>query len=286
MPTNTFVFFGTPYVARDTLAILFNSGYVPALVVTAPDRPRGRGMHMTPSETKEWAQAHDIPVITPEKITDEVIAEIRATGATYGLVAAYGKILPESLIAAFPLGILNVHYSLLPKYRGASPVEAALLAGDTVTGVAIQQMVPAMDAGDLLALQEVPIEPTETTKELRPRLVTIGAELLVSILPDFLSGTIQRTPQDPSNVSKCKKITKEMGHLDLSADPILNWKTYRAYAESPGTYFLAERGGRTLRVKIAKATYQDGSFGILRVVPEGKAEQDYSQFLQSLTPKS
>ncbi len=273
--SNTFVFFGTPYVARDTLAVLKERGYVPALVVTSPDRPRGRGLVLTPSETKEWAVANSIPVITPEKITPEVIEEIKAVGASYALVAAYGKILPQALIDSFPLGILNIHYSLLPKYRGASPVESALLNGDTVTGVAIQQMVYDLDAGDLLAVKEVEIEPNETTRELRPRLVSIGADLLADILPSFIDGTISRAPQDHSQATRCTKIKKEDGLLDPAGDAQTNWSKYRAYAESPGTYFFVEKDGRQMRMKITKASFRDNSFIVERVIPEGRSEQDY-----------
>lgn len=272
---NSFVFFGTPYVSRDTLVILKERGYIPALVVTSPDRPRGRGLKLTPSETKEWAIENNIPVITPEKVTPEVIEEIKAVGATYALVAAYGKILPQALIDSFPLGILNIHYSLLPKYRGASPVESALLNGDTVTGVAIQQMVYELDAGDLLAVKEVAIEPLETTRELRPRLVTIGANLLADILPSFIDSTVTRIPQDHTQATRCTKISKSDGLLDLSGDPQENWNKYRAYAESPGTYFFIEKDGKQIRMKIASATFRDGSFIVERVIPEGKSEQDF-----------
>ncbi len=274
--TTPFVFFGTPYVARDTLEILKNREYVPVLVVTSPDQPRGRGMKLTQSETKDWALANSIPVITPEKITPDVIAEISACGATLGIVAAYGKILPKELIDSFPLGIVNIHYSLLPKYRGASPVESALLAGDTVTGVAIQQMVPALDAGDILALQEVPIELTETTRELRPRLVTIGGNLLADMLPTFIEGSIEGAPQDSTQATRCKKITKEQGLLNLTDDPQTNWQKYRAYAESPGTYFFVQKGERSIRMKITKAALENGQFVVQRVIPEGKAEQDFT----------
>ncbi len=284
-----FIFFGTPYVARDTLEILTQRGYVPSLVVTSPDSPRGRGLVLTPSETKAWAQEHDIPVITPEKITPEVIAELRTQNASYGVVAAYGKILPKDLIDSFPLGIINIHYSLLPKYRGASPVETALLHGDTETGVAIQQMVPQLDAGDVLALQRVAIEPNETTRELRPRLVAIGANLLADILPSFEAGVLKGTPQDPALATKCTKIQKEDGELHLSKDASetatqqLNWNKYRAYAESPGTYFFVQKPGseKPVRVKIVSATLRDGVFTPLRIIPEGKSEQDYSTYLQN-----
>jgi methionyl-tRNA formyltransferase len=300
-----FVFFGTPYVARDTLEILKSHGYIPTLVVTSPDSPRGRGLKLTPSETKVWALENDVPVMTPEKITPEVVEEIMKNGcgvtkpsiheehfgndsahpvigvAPLAIVAAYGKILPKTLIDSFPLGILNIHYSLLPKYRGASPVESALLNGDAVTGVAIQQMVPALDAGDLLALAEVQIDPLETTRELRPRLVTIGADLLADILPDFLDGLLVPQPQDNSLATKCKKISKEDGLLNLHDDARKNWNKYRAYAESPGTYFFAQKGGREIRVKIAEATFIDDAFVIERVIPEGKSVQDYSDFLKN-----
>ena len=238
--TPKFIFFGTPYVARDTLAHLVAQGYVPSLVVTAPDAPRGRGHKMTKCETKEWALERGLPVITPQKITSDVVLELASIGAEYALVVAYGKLLPQSLIDLFPLGVLNVHYSLLPKYRGASPVEAALLHGDTLTGVAIQKMVKELDAGDVLEAEEVSILPNETTRELRPRLVQIGSELLVTTLPLFLTGEAFYTPQDPSLISHTHKIKKEDGELNLSEDATQNWNTYRAYAESPGTFFCMD----------------------------------------------
>jgi methionyl-tRNA formyltransferase len=278
----TFAFFGTPYVSRDTLAILAERGYVPTVVITSPARPRGRGMVLTPSETEVWAREHGIPVLTPEKIDETAIQAIAAYGCAYALVVAYGKILPEALITAFPQGVLNIHYSLLPKYRGASPVEAALLNGDTVTGVAIQKMVYQLDAGDVIALQEVPIEPTETTRELRPRLVTIGAEILADILPQYLAGELPGTPQNHEAATKCGKIRKEDGELHLTQnDPEnsqLNWNKYRAYAESPGTFFFAERDGNPIRVKIKTATLSNGVFTPDRIVPEGKNEQSFSDF--------
>jgi methionyl-tRNA formyltransferase len=276
MSLKKFVFFGTPYVARDTLAYLFENGYIPALVITAPDAPRGRGMVMTPCETKAWALEHGLPVITPEKLTPEVVEELRKVGADYALVVAYGKFLPQSLLDAFPLGAINVHYSLLPSYRGASPVEAALLNGDTRTGVAIQKMAKEMDAGDVLAVQGTDIEAHETTRELRARLIRIGSELLVRILPEIEAGTVPGTPQDHAAATFAKKINKSEGELDLTGDATTNWRKYRAYAERPGTYFFMEKNGTRIRVKIKTATFEDGKFIPLRVVPEGKNETDYS----------
>jgi len=239
-------------------------------------------MTLTPSETKAWALEHKLPVLTPEKIDDAFVDEIKGYGAAYAIVVAYGKILPQTLIDAFPRGVLNIHYSLLPKYRGASPVEGALLAGETVTGVAIQRMVYALDAGDVLASVEVPIEPSETTRELRPRLVTIGAELLADILPSFEDGSIAATPQNHSLATHTKKIKKEMGELSLSGDSRENWNRYRAYAESPGTYFFVEKHGVKMRVKIKSARFENDAFIPERVVPEGKQEMAYEDFIRSL----
>ena len=210
-----FVYFGTPYVGRDTLAILVERGYVPELVVTSPDAPRGRGLVLTPSETKAWAQEHGLRVFTPDALDTAAIEEIKKCGAAYAIVVAYGKILPQALIDAFPLGILNIHYSLLPAYRGASPVEAALLHGDTVTGVTVQKMAFALDAGDILAQKEVAILPDETTRELRPRLVREGAELLADTLPAFEDGTAAFVPQDHAKATRAGKIAKEDGLLAL-----------------------------------------------------------------------
>lgn len=270
-----FVYFGTPYVARDTLAYLVEQGYIPSLVVTSPDAPKGRGKKLTPSDTKTWALQQELPVLAPEKLTPEVIEEIRNVGAEYGIVVAYGKILPQALIDAFPLGLINVHYSLLPQYRGASPVEAALLAGDTVTGVTVQQLVKELDAGDILGEVEVVIGEQETTRELRPRLIEEGAHLLVSLLPSFEDGSLIGTPQDHTKATKCGKIAKEEGLLNLEGDQELNWRKYRAFAESPGTYFFMNKDGEQIRVKIKTAKYEDGRFVPLRVVPEGKNETEY-----------
>ncbi len=275
-----FAFFGTPYVARDTLAYLVEHGYRPEVVITSPDSMRGRGLALTPCETKELALSLGIPVLTPEKLDEGARAAIAEYGCEYGVVVAYGKILPQSLIEQFPLGLINVHYSLLPAYRGASPVETALRHGDTVTGVTIQKLVRELDAGDILAVLEVEIEPTETTRELRPRLVQIGAELLVFMLPEFEAGQTIPVPQEPSLATHCGKIDKSEGELSLSGDAQTNWNTYRGLAESPGTFFYTEKNGKRIRVKIKTATFDGTNFTPDRIVPEGKNEMSYSDFIR------
>lgn len=273
-----FAYFGTPKVASSTLALLIERGFVPSLVVTSPDAPRGRGLVLTPSETKSCALAHGIPVITPEKLDSEALASIAAYECEYAVVVAYGKIFPKVLIDAFPLGMLNVHYSLLPKYRGATPLEGALLAGDRETGVTVQKVVEELDAGDIVAQEAVGIAPTATARELRPWLVSLGATLLADTLHAYLSGAVVPTPQNASLASHTHKLKKEDGLLSLPAgrqgspqQHLENWNKYRAYADTIGTHFF-EKGKR---MKITSAEFALGEFRVLRVIHEGKREMDY-----------
>ncbi|HEX8947284.1 MAG TPA: methionyl-tRNA formyltransferase [Candidatus Paceibacterota bacterium] len=280
-PIPKFAFFGTPSVARDTLDLLAERSVTPALIVTNPDAPRGRGHILTPSEVKTWALAHDVPVETPEKLDAAALDTIASYGYAFAIVVAYGKIFPEELIARFPHGVINIHYSLLPKYRGASPVEAALKNGDTVTGVSIQKMVREVDAGDVLAVRGVSIAPDETARELRPRLIREGAKLLADILPAFVSGSLDGAPQDATQATYAPKIKKEDGLLTLTGDARTNWNTYRAYIENPGTYFFANREGKRIRVKVARARFENETFIPERVIPEGKNEQDFTDLLRA-----
>ncbi|MCW9054647.1 MAG: methionyl-tRNA formyltransferase [Candidatus Pacebacteria bacterium] len=267
-----FVFFGTPYVARDTLAALVEAGHKPSLVVTNPDAPRGRKHEIVPCETKVWAEEHNIPVFSPEKLDDDALKTIRGYSCDHAVVVAYGKILPEDLIKSFPKGIINVHYSLLPRYRGASPVEAALLNGDEKTGVTIQEVVKELDAGDIIAVEETDIKPQETTIELRARLIDLGAKLLIDTLPYFEAGNTTPTPQDDSAATYAPKIKKEEGEISLNAPAQENWNKYRAYKEWPGVFFFKD----DKRVKVTDASLEGDTFTIKRVIPEGKKEMDYS----------
>lgn len=269
-----FVYFGTPSVASDTLALLIDRGFVPNLVVTSPDAPSGRGLELTPCETKTLALSHGIPVMTPEKLDDEAIGAILAHDCEYAIVVAYGKIFPEALITAFPKGVINVHYSLLPKYRGATPLESALLASDSTTGVSIQKMIKELDAGDIIVQKTIEIGHLETARELRPRLILVGAALLADTLPEYVRGNITPIPQDSSRASRARKLKKEDGLLSLDAPAEINWNKYRAYADTIGTYFFD--AGK--RVKITKASLANGTFLIERVVPEGKREVAYADF--------
>ena len=281
----SFAFFGTPDVASETLELLHAGGYTPSLIITAPDRPVGRHFTLTPSPVKTWALEHDIPFIQPEKLTAEVVAEIgkliQDHAITLSLVVAYGKIMPESLIELPELGTINIHYSLLPKYRGASPVESAVLHGDSETGIAIQQMVYALDAGAVLAERKISIDPDETAPALRKRLITLGGELLVETLPFIINGTARAhaREQDHTLATKCGKIKKEDGHINpFTDDPETLWNKYRAYYGWPGLYFFDEDNKRIkiTRARLERNPNKPSRFIIEKVIPEGKKEIDWN----------
>ncbi len=265
-----FVFFGTPDVASETLEILKDAGYLPELIVTAPDKPAGRKMLLTPPPAKTWAIENNIPYIQPEDIKDLVVELL---SVDLFIVVAYGKMMPENLIKLPRLGSINIHYSLLPKYRGASPVESAILNGDDETGVTIQHMEFKMDTGPILAVEKTPIGETETAPELRSRLIKIGGDLLVKMLPDFVEGKIIPTSQNDSQATKCKKMTKEDGLINLEDDAVKNYNKFRAYAKWPRTFFFKD-GKRYI---ITDTALEDGKFIIKKVIPEGGKEQNYQE---------
>ena len=263
---------GTPDVAVESLEKLFQSGYVPKLIITAPDRPMGRGLVMTQPPVKIWADKHGIPTIQPEKLTPEIVDEILNYQADIHIVVAYGKILSEKIIHTPKYGTLNIHYSLLPRFRGASPVESAILANDKETGVAIQSMVYELDAGDILTIAKTSIHPDETAPELRIRLSTLGAETLIHTLNNLEKQLQNKQPQSINGIITCGKIKKTNGDITDDTDQI-RWDKYRAYSGWPGVYFF-ENGKR---IKITKAKFKDEKFIIERIIPEGKSEVEYKK---------
>ncbi len=273
----SFAFFGTPELVVPILDTLVSNGYVPKVVITTPDRPQGRKMTITPPPAKVWALAYNIPVLQPEKLDSEFLAKMSRFNLDIGLVVAYGKIIPQTLIDSFSKGIINVHYSLLPKYRGATPVEAAILYGDTETGVSIQQMQFKLDAGPILNKRKTEIGENETGIELRNRLNEMAKGMLIETLGEIESETVKPIIQDESLVTLCKKIEKEDGEIKLSDDPKKNYLKYRAYFGWPGVFFFDEN---KMRVKITEAEFSNGKFKIIKVVPEGKKEMPYGAFLK------
>lgn len=274
---NKFVFFGTPEVASKTLEILKDGGYLPSLIITAPDKPSGRGMKMTPTPTKIFAMENNIPYLTPEKLNDEIYATLQNENADLFIVVAYGKILPERFINLPKIYTINIHYSLLPKYRGASPVESAILNGEQETGISIQKMAFKMDTGPILLEEKVKIHNDEKTQELRGRLIEIGGKLLTENLPKIFSNSLAMKEQEENRASYCTKINKEDGLINLEDDGVKNYNKFRSYFAWPKTFFFVNNK----RVIIKDARLENGKFIILRVIPEGKKEINYEDFLKS-----
>lgn len=275
-----FAFLGTPDVASMTLDILYTNGYIPKVIITSPDKKSGRGLHLTETPVAIWAKEHNVKCLKPEKITPEFIEDLRNYLCDLFIVVAYGKILPQTLIDLPSLGTINIHYSLLPKYRGASPLEQALLSGDAETGVSIQQMAFKLDSGPIITEQSIPIGIEDTKEKLRMQLIKTGGNILVKILPDIIAKTTRPKVQDESRATHCTKIKKEDGEIDLADNPNTNYNKYRAYYGWPGTYFFIEHNGKKLRIKITQASYKNDSFIIERVIPEGKKEMPYQDFLR------
>ena len=208
-------YFGTPEFAVPTLRRLIDSRHRVIAVVSQPDRPRGRGHQLAPTSTKTVALEHGIDVLQPERIRDEQFLErLAALSPDLGVVAAYGKLLPEALLRIPPLGLINVHASLLPRWRGAAPVHRAVIAGDEVTGVTIMRVVKALDAGAMFAAQSRPIGPDETSPQVESDLAVMGARLLVDVVDLIASGRATETPQDETSVTLAPKIAKGEGAID------------------------------------------------------------------------
>ncbi len=212
--SKTVIFFGTDEFSAASLSELIERGFTIGAVVTKPDSHKGRGRELQPSLVKKIGMEHGIPVWQPLKMS-EIAEDIQKfEEPPVGVLVSYGKIIPQTIIDLFQPGIVNVHPSLLPKYRGPSPVESAILHGDTETGVSIMQLSAAMDAGPVYKQVVFSLNDDETAPELETKLATLGAQELVTILPSIINGTLQPTPQDDSIASYCKLLQKEDGVLN------------------------------------------------------------------------
>lgn len=278
-------FFGTPSFATAILDELAKAGIMPALVVTAPDAPKDRKLIVTPPEVKVWAQSHDIPVLQPSSLKNDVeLAPLLNTNWNLFIVAAYGKKLPVGILALPKHGTLNVHPSLLPKLRGASPVRSAILEDMRETGVSVTLVDEELDHGPIVAQARVELEEKEWPPHatlFEQLLAHTGGQLLAETIPLWLSDKITPEEQDHSQATFSQKLTKEDGKIDLSADPYKNLLKIRAYDGWPGTYFIHSKSGKNIRVKIMDAELtDDGTLRILRVMPESKKEMAYESFLR------
>lgn len=267
------IFFGTPELCTTYLDSLTSAGFGPSLIVTAPDKPVGRKQVMTPPPVKVWAIDNGIEFLQPEKLTPDFIAELAAREQfDLAIAIAYGKILKEALISLPTHGTLNVHYSLLPRHRGASPTEATILAGDEEGGVTIQKMVFELDAGDIVSQAKIPLEGDEFKDDLLGVLTDIGSELLLETIPPYMNGDITLEPQNADGVTTCTKISKEDGRVDPTTDdPLTLWRKYRAYYGWPGIFYMLD----DKRVKITEASFVDDKFIIEKIIVEGETETDF-----------
>ncbi len=227
---------GTPEFALPTLERLVER-YSVVGVVTQPDRPAGRGQHLVMSPVKELALAEGIPVFQPSRLRNvEALEHIRSWAPDVAIVAAYGQILPPAILETPRFGVLNVHASLLPRWRGATPIQAALLAGDSVTGVTIMKLDEGLDTGPILALRETPIDPDETAGELEGRLAHLGADLLLDMLPNYLAGDLKPQPQPQEGVTVTRMIRKSQAAIDWSQSAETLHNHIRAFSPDPGAY--------------------------------------------------
>ncbi len=262
-PALRIAFFGTPDFAVPSLAALLGSRHAIVGVVTQPDRPRGRGQHVTESPVKQRAGARGLAVLQPDRLKDPAFLDaLRAWAPDLGVVAAYGKILPEAVLALPRLGLVNVHASLLPRHRGAAPVHRAVMAGDRETGVSIMHVVQALDAGPVYAVARCPIAPEVTSTALEEELARIGADALLPVVDDLALGIARAVPQDDALATYAPRLRKEEGVLDWSADAAVLHDRIRGLQPWPMAW--THLGGRRLLVvqsRIAPGAVAPGTPG-------------------------
>jgi len=238
MTSPRILFAGTPDFALASLAALIDGGYRPLAVFTQPDRPAGRGKRLTASPVKQRAMDEGIPVRQPATLRDAgAVADIAALEPDLLVVAAYGLLLPQAVLDIPTLGCLNVHASLLPRWRGAAPIQAAILAGDRETGISLMAMTAGLDCGPVHATQALAIGERETAGELHDRLAALGGELLVDRLPAILAGELPAVPQDDTQATHAGKIRTADAGLDWSRPAAELARQVRAYNPVPGAWF-------------------------------------------------
>ncbi len=238
---------GTPAFAIPSLKILIEHDYPVLGVVTQPDRPRGRGRKLVAPPVKDYAATANIPVYQPDRVRDETFLEIfRDISPAMVVLVAFGQILPREIIEFPPLGCVNVHPSMLPKYRGAAPMNWAIIRGEEKTGVTIMRIDEGMDSGDILLQEETAIDAAETFDKMHDRLSEMGAQLLLRAVKGIAAGTITRTPQDSSLVTMAPKITRETSRIDWKAPAREIVNLIRGLSSTPGAYALFK--GKKLKI--------------------------------------
>ena len=246
------VFCGTPQFAVPSLQKLVEAGHDVHLAVTQPDRPQGRGMEVTASAVKRTAQKLGLPVIQPEKIrkNEEFRKQLGEIAPDAIIVVGYGRIIPPWMLHLPPLGNINVHGSLLPKYRGAAPIQWAIASGETVTGITTMRLDEGLDTGDILLQRKMEIGAEDTAVTMAPRLATLGAELLVETLEGLQQGRIAPVPQDHSRATLAPILKREDGLVDFSRTAAEIYNRLRGFQPWPGAYTLFR--GRNLKIVAAR----------------------------------
>ncbi len=281
-----FAFFGTGPLAESVLAALFRAGYEPALLVTKPDAPQGRHMQVTSPTIKLWAEMNHISTFQPESLKDlPEDSPLHTEDYDLFIVASYGKMIPDDILALPKHGVLNVHPSLLPKYRGPSPIESVLLDGAMTTGVSIMKLDSGMDTGPILAQSAFIIDLSATAGTMEVECGQLGGELLVQTLSHYVDGSLIPKEQSEDGVTVCKKITKELGEITLTTNAAEVQRKFRALTPWPSVYFFVEHKDKNMRVKVTKVnltlTGTDtlvASDIIESVIPEGKHEISFTDF--------
>ncbi len=302
---SSLVFCGTPAFAVPTLEKLVEAGFLVRLVVTQPDRPKGRGMELAHSPVKQRALQFGFQIGQPDKIknNEEFQAQLAAIKPDAIVVVGYGRIIPRWMLDLPPLGNLNLHASLLPKYRGAAPVQWAIARGENVTGVTTMRMDAGLDTGDILLQKEIPITPDDTAETLAPRMAAVGAELMIETLSRLQAGTIHPQPQDHAKATLAPILKKEDGLIDFhrTAQEVVN--RLRGFQPWPGAYTSFR--GKNLHIWAARAVEStlaeaestvDGgrlivgcgagsALELLEVQMEGKKRMPATDFVHGYRPK-
>lgn len=265
------LFMGTPEFAVESLKALVEAGHEICAVFTRPDQKKNRGMKLLPTPVKEFALSQNIPVHQPETVKNpETLELILSLHPDLIVVAAYGRILPQEILDAPPLGCINVHSSLLPKYRGSAPINWAVVNGEEETGVTIMDMVLELDAGDIISQSSTPIEIYETVEEVHDRLALLGGVLLAKTVENIKNGTASRTPQEPSEVTFAPMLSRELCPLDFGKSALQLHNQIRGLTPWPGTQM--ELSGEVVKVygsTLPELTTEQTSGTLLKADKEG-----------------
>ncbi|MCC7403545.1 MAG: methionyl-tRNA formyltransferase [Bdellovibrionales bacterium] len=296
------VFLGTPDIARHCLeALLKDSHYKVVGVVSQPDRPAGRKMVLAPSPVKQLALTHQLPVLTPERVSDPAaLTSIQNWGAEVAVVVAFGQILPQAFLDLYPRQVVNVHASILPRWRGAAPIQRSVMAGETQTGVCLQVMVKKLDAGDVIGVRHLKVTEAMTAVEVHEQMKPLAADLLAVDLMDYLRGNLVPVPQDESLVTYAHKISKAESLIDWRRPAVEIFNQMRGMALGPGVYTTLK--GKKLKIhgaqvvpgqrqnhpgeviKVDADSFIVASGGealrVLSVQPESRAQMTVQEFLR------